>query len=156
MAEMEAWEVDTRKHIDTVQQIMFFITMKLRDRAMAHDASKLQDPEREVFAEFTPKLSGVTYGSDEYKGFLRQMKTALDHHYAENRHHPEHFKYGIEEMNILDLFEMLADWMAATLRHEDGDIMLSIDKNQERLGYGGELKQLMLNSIPVLKQAAGV
>ena len=32
----------------------------------------------------------LTYGSDEYKACLTEMKPALDHHYAANRHHPEH------------------------------------------------------------------
>lgn len=153
---MEQWEKDTRAHIDMVQRIMFTLTLKLRERAMEHDFSKLQEPERATFAEFTPKLAETTYGSDEYKQFLRDMRPALLHHYRANRHHPEHHPNGIDDMNILDLFEMLCDWMAATLRHQHGDLMLSIEQNQERFGYGDGMKRLMLNSVPVLKQAAGV
>ena len=75
------------------------------------------------------------------------MKIALDHHYAENRHHPEHFENGIQEMNIVDICEMIADWKAASLRHADGDIMKSIEINQKRFGYSDELKSILINTV---------
>jgi len=58
----------------------------------------------------TPKLAGSTYGSEEYKAFLGQMKPALDHHYAVNDHHPEHFRWrcGICERRCTD-----AEWEVA-------------------------------------------
>jgi len=64
---------------------------ELIKRSETHDASKLESPEKELFDEFTPKLKGCTYGSDEYKEFLKGLKVALDHHYANNSHHPEHY-----------------------------------------------------------------
>lgn len=64
----------------------------LLDRAVLHDRSKLERPEVEVFTEFTPKLAGCSYNSDEYNGFKRAMAVALGHHYANNRHYPEHFR----------------------------------------------------------------
>jgi len=75
------------------------------------------------------------------------MKIALDHHYAENRHHPEHFENGIQEMNIVDICEMIADWKAASLRHADGDIMKSIEINQKRFEYSDELKSILINTV---------
>jgi hypothetical protein len=86
---------------------------ELSKRAVNHDKSKLESPEKEIFEEYTPKLKGTTYGSEEYKEFLKEMKPALDHHYANNRHHPEHFKNGVNDMNLFDLLEMAADWLAA-------------------------------------------
>lgn len=74
------------------------------------------------------------------------MKPALDHHYAHNRHHPEHFPDGIRGMSLLDLVEMLADWKAATERHADGDLARSIEINQARFGYGDELKVVLRNT----------
>ena len=50
-------------------------------------------------------------------------------------------------MNLIDLIEMLCDWKAATLRHEDGDIIKSIEINSKRFDYGGLLKQIFLNTI---------
>jgi hypothetical protein len=74
------------------------------------------------------------------------MGIALDHHYKTNRHHPEHFENGIMGMTVIDLCEMLADWKAATLRHDNGDIFKSIDINQIRFGYSDELKQIFINT----------
>jgi hypothetical protein len=85
----------------------------LQGRAEAHDKSKLQPPEKEMFDAFTPRLKETVFGSDEYKAALADMGDALKHHYASNRHHPEHFENGVNDMTLLDLLEMVADWMAA-------------------------------------------
>jgi hypothetical protein len=144
-------DVETRRHIE---QVRVFLDRAIRDlyrRKAEHDRSKLESPEREAFEEFTPKLAGTTYGSDEYRGYLAAMKPALDHHYAANGHHPEHHPDGIRGMDLLDLIEMLCDWKAATLRHDDGDIRRSIEANQVRFGYGDELKQILTNTLPVIE-----
>jgi hypothetical protein len=146
--------VSTYKHIQTVQSLMGLIISDLQNRQQIHDQSKLESPELETFDEYSPKLATSTYGSEEYKGFLAGMKPALDHHYAANSHHPEHFSDGILGMSLLDLIEMLADWVAATKRHSDGDIRKSIEINQKRFGYSDDIKRLLLNSLPVLENTA--
>jgi len=75
----------------------------------------------------------------------------LQHHYASNRHHPEPFADGIGGMNLIDLTEMVCDWLAATQRHADGDIRRSIEVNQERFGYGDEVKRLLHNTVDALE-----
>ena len=137
---------ETLKHIRRVQQLLGALASDIITRAAAHDASKLESPEAEVFEEFTAKLRGTTYGSDEYKSFLAAMKPALDHHYAANAHHPEHHPDGIRGMTLLDVVEMLADWKAATERHADGSLAKSIELNQKRFGYGDELKAILTNT----------
>lgn len=82
---------DTWAHINRVRVLLAEVQEKLRVRGVVHDASKLDTPEKEVFDEMTPKLRASTYGSEEYKAMLAGMKPALDHHYAANSHHPEHF-----------------------------------------------------------------
>ncbi len=77
---------------------------------------------------------------------MAEMKPAIDHHNSANRHHPEHFEGGIHEMNLIDLLEMMCDWKAATLRHNDGDIMKSIEINQKRFGYSDELAAILRNT----------
>jgi hypothetical protein len=145
--------IATYEHIQTVQRLMGGLIADLMKRQERHDHSKLVSPEVEAFDEYTPKLAGSIYGSDEYRGFLAGMKPALDHHYAANSHHPEHYPGGIRGMSLLDLVEMLADWKAATLRHADGDIRKSIEINQKRFGYSEELKQILLNTLPALESA---
>lgn len=142
--------VDTFKHIAVVRGFLMRVVQSIINRAEAHDLSKLESPEKEVFDEYTPKLAESTYGSDEYKEFLKGMGVALQHHYQANSHHPEHYVEGIAGMSLLDLVEMLCDWKAATMRHNNGDILRSVELNQARFGYSDELKQIFLNSIKEL------
>lgn len=89
-----ATNAQTWDHIDVVMRLLASAQIELMRRQFTHDRSKLGNPEVGTFVEFTPKLKGSTYGSDEYKGFLAAMKPALDHHYSHNRHHPEFFANG--------------------------------------------------------------
>ena len=157
-------------------------------RAELHDQSKLESPEVEAFTEYTPKLKDCTYGSDEYKGYLEAIKPALDHHYANNRHHPEHWpekesseadllekhlatldkeiqpelyavledqikslRSSLNNMNLLDLVEMAADWLAASERHSDGNIRKSIKINSKRFDMGIQMINIFENTIEVFK-----
>ncbi len=79
---------DTLLHIKRVNELLLRFSKDLMYRAICHDNSKLREPEKSLFDEFTPKLKGVTYGSDEYKSYLSSLKVALDNHYANNSHHP--------------------------------------------------------------------
>lgn len=85
----KATNYETLTHICAVRSLLYAVQCSLNLRGQVHDDSKLADPELATFVEFTPKLKGSTYGSDEYKGFLAAMKPALAHHYAHNPHHPE-------------------------------------------------------------------
>jgi hypothetical protein len=136
----------TLRHIEAVRNHLNACIKELLTRAEQHDQSKLQGTERETFDEWTPKLRGVTYGSPEYKAAMAQMKPALDHHYAHNRHHPEHHKNGIKDMNLIDLMEMLCDWKSSSMRHNDGNILKSIEINQSRFGYSEDLRLILENT----------
>lgn len=137
---------DTLKHISEVRILLAQVIVELQNRITTHDKSKLEAPEKEIFDRVTPKLRTLTYGSPEYHASLEEMGPALDHHYSVNSHHPEHHEDGIHGMNLVDLIEMLADWKAATLRHDDGDLKRSIDINAERFGYGEEIHTLLLTT----------
>jgi len=143
---------DTQKHIALVGGFLTQFAHELAARAFIHDKSKLEDPEKSIFDEFTPKLKATTYGSQKYKDFLGGMDAALLHHYAANRHHPEHFKDGMFGMNLADLVEMFCDWMAAVERHDDGDIMQSIGINGRRFGYGVQLAAIFNNTARMFQE----
>ena len=146
---------DTLKHIENVQMFINQVVDELVIAGETHDASKLEEPEKSIVDIYTPKLKNTTYGSEEYKQHLKEMGSMLDHHYKENRHHPEHFKdYYVDgkwsplhAMNLIDIVEMLCDWKAASLRHADGDIRKSIEINQKRFGYSDEMKSILLNTV---------
>jgi hypothetical protein len=141
---------DTAEHRLRVYHLMLNLAEILVDRGVAYDFSKTIDPEVSVFDEFTPKLATSTYGSEEYKGFLAAMKPALDHHYAENRHHPEHYPNGVTDMTLVDLLEMVCDWKAASERHKDGDIMKSIEINAKRFHITAQLWKILENTVAEL------
>ena len=140
-------ELDTKEHMRMVNGLLNDMVADLMTRAITHDKSKLQPPEKEIFDNVTPKLKTLTYGSDEYKLSLADMGPALNHHYQNNRHHPEHFQHGINDMTLVDLIEMICDWKAATLRHADGDIMKSLDINKERFGISEQLYKILTNTV---------
>jgi Family of unknown function (DUF5662) len=147
MTEVEkATNYDTMRHIERVRNLIGEFVVQLLNRAELHDQSKLEEPELSLFVEMTPKLAACTYDSPEYKGFLAQLKPALDHHYARNRHHPEHHKNGINDMTLVDLVEMLCDWKAASERHNDGNINTSIEKNTERFNLSPQLVRILENT----------
>ena len=125
-------QVETQKHIEKVRKYIRFLTDKLTTRGVNHDAAKLETPEVELFAEYTEKLKNLEYNSEEYKASLAALKPALEHHYATYRHHPEHFPNGINDMNLVDLCEMIADWKAASERQNNGNLIKSIEINADR------------------------
>jgi len=137
---------DTRRHCREVWRCIQQIRDELGPRAWDHDLSKLNPPEKEGFDRATMRLRTLTYSSDEYKAALADLKPTLDHHYAENRHHPEHFKNGVDGMTLIDIIEMFCDWKAATLRHENGDFGESIELNQTRFNLSDQLTSIFRNT----------
>jgi hypothetical protein len=115
-------------------------------RASVHDASKLLPPEKEVFDEYTPKLKELEFGSDEYKAALAGMGEGLQHHYKNNPHHPEYFVSGIDGMGVVDLVEMIADWMAAA---SVKDQKIDLDYLQDRFGLSDQLRSIIWNTLNV-------
>lgn len=145
--------VDTKQHITNVQGLLIVFAMELLKRAKEHDQSKLESPELERFTEYTPKLKNVTYGSEKYKEYLDGLGVALNHHYENNDHHPEHFKNGVDDMNLAQIVEMFCDWKAASMRHADGDVNQSITHNKERFKLSDQLESIFRNSAPLAHQS---
>lgn len=148
--EERATNDETWKHIHRVKCLLDKCVRDLLERGEKHDQSKLEPPEVSLFTEFTPKLAGCTYGSAEYNAFKEAMGPALAHHYANNSHHPEHYKSGINDMNLLDIVEMLCDWKAASERHNDGNIRKSIEINSNRFGISPQLTKILENTADLL------
>ena len=140
-------EEATWHHIHHVQKLIMRCQRELISRALEHDQSKLSLPEVDVFAQYNDKLRELEYGSPEYIEQLKTMKQALRNHYSINRHHPEHFKNGINDMNLIDLMEMLCDWVASSTRSKNGDINKSLEVQRTRFGISEQLLQVMRNTV---------
>lgn len=138
--------VDTLLHIKRVNELLTNACKILIRRAQLHDDSKLKSPEKELFDLLTPKLAECEYGSDEYNTFLEALKPALDHHYAHNTHHPQHYEDGVNGMNLFDVMEMFFDWKAASERHNTGNIAKSIEVNKKRFELSDQLSTIFKNT----------
>ena len=143
----KATNYETLTHISNVRNAANEVVNRLHKRASEHDKSKLEEPELAPFVKMTPLLAQTTYGSDEYEKMLEELKPALAHHYAKNAHHPEHHKEGVSDMTLIDLMEMLCDWKAATMRHNDGNIRKSIEVNGKRFKINSQLIKILENTV---------
>jgi len=142
---------DTRRHISRVNELVSKFTKRLLEKVKLHDRSKLRSPEKKYFDIYTPKLKGLTYGSKEYKDSLAQLQVALKHHYKHNSHHPEHYKNGIDGMDLFDIVELFFDWKSATERHADGNIYKSIKHNKDRFKMSDQLVHIFENTAKTLR-----
>lgn len=145
--EQEQCNYHTLRHIERVRNLLNIFAIELLHRGELHDQSKLESPEVEYFTEFTSKLHSTKFPSKEYDEAKAAMKPALDHHYARNRHHPEHYKNGIDDMNLIDLMEMMVDWKASSERQMDGNIRKSLEVNAARFGITPQLFKILENTI---------
>lgn len=137
---------DTLAHIKRVNELLIDASIELLKRAQRHDTSKLNTPEKELFDEMTPILKDLKYGSPEYFASLAKLKPALDNHYANNSHHPEHYPDGVDDMDLFDVLEMFLDWKAATERTSAGDLEKSIDFNKGRFKMSDQLATIFNNT----------
>lgn len=127
------YEADTRKHQQAVQSIMIAVAQKIIQRAVVHDASKLESPEREYYIDpvYTLTTEEVAYDSDRYKELVARMDKGWEHHRYTNDHHPEFFEpYAVQTLNdpvkAMDMFaliEMLCDWIAASQRKNNKPVL---------------------------------
>ncbi len=83
---------DTNAHILRVRELLYICQGKFEARGFAHDRSKLEEPEKSAFDRLKAlSLSGMAYGSEEYRACLRAEQPAIEHHYKANSHHPEFY-----------------------------------------------------------------
>lgn len=145
MDKINQCKVDTFLHIRDVVKNLNVVIKDLLSRAEIHDDSKFESPELEIFSEAT-LLSDIEYGSKEYKENMQTIRPAIDHHFSKNRHHPQHWPNGIEDMTLTDLVEMLADWKAATKRNKNGNIVKSIEVNAQKFNISPQLRKILENT----------
>lgn len=139
--------INTKKHINRVNELLVKVSKELLKRGENHDKSKLENPEKLGFDKHIPELKKFSYGSDGYFKCLEDLEDVLKHHYKNNKHHAEHHKNGINDMDIFDIVEMLFDWKAASERHINGDIYKSIKHNKKRFNMSSQLVKIFENTM---------
>lgn len=134
---------DTDIHKDNIQYVWSIIKKYMQYKIDHHDDSKYMDPEKPVYDKYIPLLRKYKYGTPEYKKVREEMeRDGLTHHYAANRHHPEHFEDGIAGMDLFDFLEHVVDCYASSLV-SDTSFRDGLEKNAERFGYPEELLSIL-------------
>lgn len=137
---------DTKEHIKNIQLILNILMNELNHRRQEHDESKLQYPEKNMYDTYIPMLQKAKYGSPEYFEIRNKMQEeGLDHHYEVNRHHPEHFENGINDMTLIDIVEMFADQVAASMKSDTG-YLKGLESNKTRHDINNQLYQIFVNT----------
>ena len=173
---MLKWYIHVIQHKLAVLYYILRFCVKLIWRGVIHDNSKFNRKEAVLFSQIRPKLAKSTYGSADYNRFLEELKPALANHYKNRHHpestgtyyecngcfekrysnqvtHCPKCGYGqftkhvtIDGMSFLDITEMWFDWLAATKKHEDGNIAKSIEYNTKRFELSSQIINIMHNS----------
>lgn len=107
---------DYMQHIQWVMEGMGYVINKLLLRMLTHDRTKIEEPELSAYAEIVPGFKGLEYGTPEHEAHGGKLGPAWEHHTRHNKHHPEYFPAGHEDMTLVDLLEMVCDWRAASMR----------------------------------------
>lgn len=138
----------TEDVIEHKRRVMYWIRgfcVLLKSRAKLHDDSKLNDPaEKAMFDKWTPELKEREFGTDSYKVALDGMGEGISLHYKANRHHPEHYENGVDDMTLIDVVEMLADWMAAA---QARNTHVDLKNATERFGLSDQLVRIFANQL---------
>lgn len=138
--------VDLIDHKRRVGLYMQKVANALFGRAVVHDNSKFSPEEYEPYEEAFPELQKYAYGSDEFKAALAKIKPAINHHYEVNDHHPEYFEAGISQMSLIELIEMVCDWIAASERSQK-NIFEGLEMNKERFKINNQLYCIIKNTV---------
>lgn len=129
------------EHRLRVKYLCYQLACALKEQGRGHDLSKTISPEKEVFDKPRAK-----FNSDQYYEFIKENKGIVEHHYARNPHHPEHWPNGIEDMDLVTLAEMLCDWKAASEQDKTG-ILESLRINKKRYDIPHSIVQLLENTV---------
>jgi hypothetical protein len=141
------------QHVHIVQRLLAVCIYDIQNRAYSHDRSKIFSKEElEGFRRLNRRSDDIEFGTPPYIEQLAMLEETLDHHYKANRHHPEHFKDGINDMSLIDLIEMVMDWMASTIRSKNGNIEKSLPYLQDRFKISDQLLKIIKNTIDYIEE----
>lgn len=135
-----------QKHKDSVKSKVAYLSNKLKERAEKHDNSKLEHPEIDwlIAMDREPRYP---YGSPEYFDKMKRWNKFFQHHYANNRHHPDHFPNGVNDMNLVDLCEYCCDIISYYDEMHPKDAIKTIEAQKERFGFDPQLTDILKNTL---------
>lgn len=145
MGDLSTKEYIEKHKLNVSKRIQRFISL-LQSRSINHDNSKLMEPEYSLWCAMDQEPR-YKYGTPEYEDKLRRFRKVFELHYKANRHHPEHHLNGVNDMNLIDLIEMLCDFISYkdNITYTEASTML--DKQADRFGFSEEIRTLLMNTL---------
>jgi len=139
-------ELYIRNHIKRVQNKLSKLVAALLIRMREHDKSKLEEPEFSLWKKMDEEPR-YPYGTRKYNKKIKRYRELFEMHYKENPHHPEHFPNGISDMTLIDLMEMLCDWISYKDNIRVSEAIEMVEKQSKRFGYSDEIKNMLINTL---------
>lgn len=133
-------------HKESVAIWLAKFSAELAYRAAMHDNSKFTPEEFGVYADNVDDFSKHEFGSEKELQLREKLLPAAKVHHSRNRHHPEHFENGIDDMNLIDLIEMLADWKSASERTPDDSLRKGMAKLKVKHKISPQLVKILENT----------
>lgn len=137
----------TLRHMKRVQDLLGMAAQTLIQRGVDHDLSKLTPEELgplQALRDHQAEHGQAAFGTPEYEQQRAMLGPMLEHHYANNTHHPEHYENGISGMDLFDVMEMFFDWKAASER--GGEEAINLTASAERFGIDPQLLIILYNT----------
>ena len=140
------------KHIEGVQNYLKTIGLIITTRGYDHDSSKVSDEEYKYF-KMANSINRNQFKT--YKEYLDYVKPTLDkglkHHYEYNRHHPEHFDNGVDDMTLIDIIEMIIDWKVS-IEQNGKKLEDEIGYNFDKYNISDQLKKIIMNTFEYINE----
>lgn len=137
----------TMRHRALVRELLAACALELTNRGAVHDESKFDPIEQGPLDEMQRLIETeghAPYGSEEYERRKAMLQPMLEHHYANNPHHPEAHPDGMAGFDLFDLVECFMDWKAASERGEESAMNLSY--SVQKYGVPPMLESILRNT----------
>lgn len=139
-------ELMISKHIASVQIKLERLVLEIIKRSKEHDSSKLIEPEISLWKKMDEEPR-CPYGTKEYFEKINRNKLVFDLHYKNNPHHPEHFLNGINDMDLVDVLELLCDWISYKEIISYSEAVKIVKQQAKRFNLSEQLTFIMINTL---------
>lgn len=140
-------ELVTHRHIARVRELLAMFAIEMIQRGDVHDKSKFTDAEIVPLAKMQKLIDEegpAQFGTPEYAKRTAMLSGMIEHHRANNSHHPEHYENGVNGMDLFDVVEMFFDWKAASERN--GDSSMRLAEACDKYKITGPLREVLFNT----------
>lgn len=140
-------EVVTHRHISRVRELLGEFAIEMIKRGDRHDKSKFEQIELEPLQRMQDLIDAegpAEFGTQEYKRRTDLLGDMIEHHRANNSHHPEFYENGVNGMDLFDLVEMFFDWKAASERGES--CVMNLSRACQKYEINPQLEEIMTNT----------